>query len=141
MMDEADRQLADCHEHRDMLARFIAYYEGGEVIRPLGQDPAEATSKHLERLRADKAYLDQLIPKLEAIRGGVVDRYADADPNEGVMVTGVGPMTLRRAVRKRTDWREHHGLGLVSIFRGADKEPSAFDPGDLDKLAEMDGFR
>ena len=141
MMIDADRQLSDCFEHRDMLARFIMIYEGGEVIRPRGEDPAEATAKHLQRLRAEMAYLDDLIPRLEAMRGGAADRYADADPEENVMVTGVGPMTLRRAVRKRTDWREHHGLGLVSIFRGADKEPSAFDPGDLDRLAEMDGFR
>ncbi len=141
MMDEVDRQLSDCYEHRDMMVRFIAYYEAGGVIRPLGEDSSEATAQHLERLRAEKAYLDDLIPKLEAMKGGVTDRHADADPEEGVMVTGVGPMTLRRAVRKRTDWREHHGLSLVSVFRGADKEPSAFDLTDLDRLAEMERFR
>ncbi len=140
-MDEADRQLSDCYEHRDMMVRFIAYYEGGEVIRPLGEDPNQATAAHLQKLRAEKAYLDDLIPKLEAMRGGVANRYSDADPDEGVMVTGVGPMTLRRAVRKRTDWREHHGLSLMSVFRGADKEPSAFDLTDLDRLAEMEWFR
>ena len=70
-----------------------------------------------------------------------VDRYTDADPEEGVMVTGVGPMKLRRAVHKRTDWREHHGLSLVSIYRGADKEPGVFDVADLARLAEMERFR
>lgn len=140
-MNEADRQLSDCYEHRDMLARFIAYYEGGEVIRPLGVDPAQATTEHLQKLRAEKAYLDDLIPKLEAIRGGMTNRYSDADPDEGVMVTGVGPMTLRRAVRKHVDWRENHGLTLVSIYRGADKEPTVFDVADLGRLAVTDRFR
>ena len=69
------------------------------------------------------------------------DRYSDADPNEAVMVTGVGPMILHRAVRKRVDWREHHGLGLVNVFRGADKQPSVFDMVDLGRLAEMERFR
>ena len=71
----------------------------------------------------------------------VADRYADADPNEGVMVTGVGPMTLRRAVRKLADWREHHGLGLINTYRGADKWPGMFDETDLGRLAELERFR
>jgi Arc/MetJ-type ribon-helix-helix transcriptional regulator len=71
----------------------------------------------------------------------VSDRYADADPNEGVMVTGVGPMTLRRAVRKLPDWREHHGLGLINIYRGADKRPGIFDEADLGRLAGLERFR
>ena len=71
----------------------------------------------------------------------VVDRYTDADPEEGVMVTGVGPMTLRRAVRKLTDWREHHGLGLITVYRGADKKPVSFDAADLGRLAGMERFR
>ena len=69
------------------------------------------------------------------------DRYADADPDEGVMVTGVGPMTLRRAVRKLADWREHHGLGLINIYRGADKRPATFDEADLGRLADLERFR
>ena len=140
-MNEADRQLSDCYEHRDMLVRFIAYYEGGEVIRPLGEDPALATAEHLRKLKAEKAYLDDLVPKLEAMRGGMANLYADVDPDEGVMVTGVGPMTLRRAVRKHDDWRENHGLALLSIFRGAAKEPTVFDVVDLSRLAEMERFR
>ena len=68
------------------------------------------------------------------------DRYADADPNEAVMVTGVGPMILHRAVRKRVDWREHHELNLVSVFRGADKQPSVFDMVDLGRLPSWSGF-
>ena len=69
------------------------------------------------------------------------DRYADADPDEGVMVTGVGPMTLRRAVRKLPDWREHHGLGLINVYRGADKRPGMFDEADLGRLADWERFR
>ena len=69
------------------------------------------------------------------------DAYADADPEEGVTVTGVGPMTLRRAVRKYVDWREHHGLPLVVVYREAGKQPSMFDMGDLSRLAEMERFR
>ena len=73
--------------------------------------------------------------------GPAPDRYADADPNEGVMVTGVGPMTLRRAVRKLPDWREHHGLGLINVYRGANKRPGLFDEADLGRLAQMEQFR
>ena len=47
----------------------------------------------------------------------MTDRYADADPEETVTVEGVGHMTLRRAVHKYDDWREHHGLGLVLVYR------------------------
>ena len=71
----------------------------------------------------------------------MADRYADADPDEIVSVTGVGPMTLRRAVRKQDDWREHHGLALVVVYRDAGKEPSVFDAGDLSRLAEMERFK
>lgn len=71
----------------------------------------------------------------------MADRYADAEPDETVTVTGVGPMTLRRAVRKCDDWREHHGLSLVLVYRGAGKEPPTFDMGDLDRLSEMERFR
>ncbi len=69
------------------------------------------------------------------------DRYADADPEETVNVAGVGHMTLRRAVRKAEDWREHHGLGLVLVYRDVGKEPSFFDMADLTQLAEMDQFK
>ena len=71
----------------------------------------------------------------------MADPYADADPDEAVTVTGVGPMTLRRAVRKYEDWREHHGLGLVLVYREAGKEPSLFNMADLSRLAEMERFR
>ena len=71
----------------------------------------------------------------------MADRYADAEPDETVTVTGVGPMTLRRAVRKCDDWREHHGLPLVLVCREAGKEPSTFDTGDLNRLAELDRFK
>ncbi len=71
----------------------------------------------------------------------MANRYADADPEEAVTVTGVGAMTLRRAVHKRVDWREHHGLTLVLVYRGAGKDPTSFDAGDLDRLAELEQFR
>ena len=48
----------------------------------------------------------------------MTNTYDDADPEETVTVTGVGPLTLRRAVRKYDDWREQHGLGLVLVYRG-----------------------
>ena len=71
----------------------------------------------------------------------MAEPYADADADEPVTVTGVGPMTLRRAVRKHDDWREHHGLGLVLVYREAGKEPSLFNMADLSRLAEMERFR
>ena len=71
----------------------------------------------------------------------VAEPYADADPEESVTVTGVGPMTLRRAVRKYEDWREHHGLSLVLVYREAGKEPSMLDMADLSRLAEMERFK
>ena len=70
----------------------------------------------------------------------MTDRYADADPEETVMVEGVGHMTLRRAVHKCDDWREHHGLGLVLVYRDAGKEPPTFDMADLSRLAGMNRF-
>ena len=71
----------------------------------------------------------------------MTDTYQDADPEETVTVTGVGSMTLRRAVRKCDDWREHHGLGLVLVYREAGKEPSSFDMADLSRLAEIERFK
>ena len=71
----------------------------------------------------------------------MADPYADADPDEAVTVTGVGPMTLRRAVHKYEDWREHHGLGMVLVYRESGKEPSMFEMVDLSRLAEMERFR
>ena len=71
----------------------------------------------------------------------MTDRYADADPEETVTVEGVGYMTLRRAVRKYDDWREHHGLGVVLVYCDAGKEPSFFDMVDLSRLAEKERFK
>ncbi len=67
--------------------------------------------------------------------------YHDADPEEVVTVTGVGSMTLRRAVHKFDDWREHHGLGLVLVYRGWAKQPPTFDMADLSRLAELERFK
>lgn len=67
--------------------------------------------------------------------------YPDADPDEAVIVTGVGPTTLRRAVRKCGDWRDHHGLQLASVYRQPGKAPATFDMADLGRLAETDRFR
>ena len=71
----------------------------------------------------------------------MTDRYADADPEETVTVEGVGHMTLRRAVHKADDWREHHGLSLVHVYRGWAKQPPTFDMADLSRLAEMERFK
>lgn len=71
----------------------------------------------------------------------MTDTYQDADPEETVTVTGVGSMTLQRAVRKCVDWREHHGLGLLLVYREAGKEPSSFDMEDLSRLAEMERLK
>ena len=71
----------------------------------------------------------------------MTDPYQDADPEETVTVTGVGPMTLRRAVHKFDDWREHHGLSLVLVYRDAGKQPSVFDMADLSRLAEIERFK
>lgn len=71
----------------------------------------------------------------------MADTYADADPDEAVTVTDVGPMTLRRAVRKCEDWREHHGLRLAVVYREPGKVPATFDMGDLGRLGELERFR
>jgi hypothetical protein len=71
----------------------------------------------------------------------MADRYADADPDEAVTVTGVGPTTLGRAVRKHVSWREEHGLTLVIVYRAPGKVPATFDAADLDRLAELDRFK
>ena len=76
-----------------------------------------------------------------ALQTAVADRYADADPEEMVTVEGVGAVTLRRAVHKYGDWSEHHGLGLVLVYRNDGKEPPTFDMADLEKLAKLDRFR
>ena len=68
-------------------------------------------------------------------------RYADADPDETVTVTDVGSMTLRRAVHKYEDWREHHGMPLVTVYREPGKLPPTFDIADLGHLAETERFR
>lgn len=107
-------------------------------------DPQPSRSEAVRRALADHLRAKGYLPdeSTDAPQSAVAaDRYADADPNEAVMVTGVGPMILHRAVRKRVDWREHHGLNLVSVFRGADKQPSVFDMVDLGRLAELERFR
>ena len=71
----------------------------------------------------------------------MAETYVDAEPGESVTVTGVGAMTLGRAVHKCDDWREHHGLALVLVYRGAGKQPATFDMADLGRLAEMERFR
>jgi hypothetical protein len=71
----------------------------------------------------------------------MADRYVDADPDEAVTVTGVGPMTLGRAVRKHVAWRKEHGLSFVLVYRSAGKDPAMFDVADLGRLAELDRFR
>ena len=71
----------------------------------------------------------------------MTDRYADADPDETVTVTDIGSMTLRRAVHKCEDWREHHGLKLALIYREGEKKPPTFDMADLGRMAEMERFR
>ena len=71
----------------------------------------------------------------------MADTYADADPEEPVNVTGVGPMRLRRAVRKCEDWREHHGLKMALVYREEGKQPALFDMGDLGRLAELERFQ
>ncbi|WP_237483008.1 hypothetical protein [Lichenibacterium dinghuense] len=126
--------------HDPLLAALDAFAgdHEGEIGRP------EAVRRALtDHLRA-KGYLSSGSPEeipAASQSAAATDRYADADPNEAVIVTGVGPMILHRAVRKRVDWREHHGLGLVNVFRGADKQPSVFDMVDLGRLADMERFR
>lgn len=71
----------------------------------------------------------------------MAEPYADADPDETVTVTGVGPMALRRAVRKYLSWREDHGLEAVVVFRKAGKEPPEFDIADLSRLADLERFK
>lgn len=75
----------------------------------------------------------------------MADCYADANPEEFVTVVGVGPMTLRTAVKGYVAAREKAagtaGVLLTVVAQEAGKEPASFDPNDLDGLAEMEGFR
>lgn len=70
----------------------------------------------------------------------MAEAYFDAEPGEAVTVTGVGPMTLRRAVHKHDCWHNHQGLPLVVVYRSADKVPTTFDMADLDRMAGMVRF-
>lgn len=75
----------------------------------------------------------------------MTDRYANAEPEEFVNVVGVGPMTLRSAVRGYMAAREKaqgtRGVLLTMVAREAGKEPATFEPADMDELAELDRFR
>ena len=71
----------------------------------------------------------------------MTDRYADAEPEEFVVVVGLGPMTLRSAVRMWVEASKVPGMRLSMVAREAGKEPASFRPGDLDRLAEMERFR
>ena len=63
----------------------------------------------------------------------MTDRYADADPEETVSVTGVGHMTLRRAVHKADD------CVCVVIRASATAFPALLGSVDLGKVApELD---
>lgn len=136
-----DSEAVNTRMERPMLDALDAF--AADQDEPAPSRPEAVRRALADHLRA-KGYLptDTAEATPNALQEAVTpDRYADADPNEAVMVTGVGPMILYRAVRKRVDWREHHGLDLVSVFRGADKQPSVFDMGDLGRLAEMERFR
>ncbi|MCW6508697.1 hypothetical protein [Lichenifustis flavocetrariae] len=69
----------------------------------------------------------------------MTDTYEDAEPDETVFVSGVGNMSLRSAVRRYLEAREH-GL-LVSLFRDAGKMPSVFDAVDVERLSKLKRFR
>ena len=70
----------------------------------------------------------------------MTDRYADADPDEGVNL-GSQPMTLRTAVRRHREASRTPGARGSTAFRETGKYPAAFGPDDLDRLAEMERFR
>ncbi len=75
----------------------------------------------------------------------MADRFADADPEEFVTVVGVGPMTLRTAVKGYVAARENAlgtgGVLLTMVAREVGKDPATFEPADLDALAEVDRFK
>ena len=82
-------------------------------------------------------------------RGGVddepreavmTDRYADADPEEFVVVVGLGPMTLQTAVRMWAAASKVPGVLIAPVAREASKDPATFKADDLDRLAEMERF-
>ena len=69
------------------------------------------------------------------------DEYRDADPEEFVVVVGLGPMTLRTAVRMWVEASKVPGTRLTMVAREAGKEPASFEPSDLDRLADMERFQ
>lgn len=66
--------------------------------------------------------------------------YPDANPEEFVVVVGLGPMTLRTAVRMWVEASKVPGMRLPMVAREAGKSPASFGPGDLYTLAGMERF-
>ena len=89
---------------------------------------AQGHAGHRGRLRDDLR---------EAVMGG---RYADADPEEFVVVVGLGPMTLQTAVRMWAAASKVPGALIAPVAREAGKDPATFEADDLDRLAEMERF-
>lgn len=71
----------------------------------------------------------------------MADDYPDAHPEEFVVVVGLGPMTLRTAVRMWAEASKVPGVRLTMVAREGSKDPSSFEPADLDRLADMERFR
>ena len=69
----------------------------------------------------------------------VSETYDDAEPEETVYVSGVGNLSLRRAVRRYFDARKK-GLA-VNLFRGEGKTPAVYDAVDVERLAKLNKFR
>ena len=66
--------------------------------------------------------------------------FPDADPEEFVVVVGLGPMTLQTAVRMWAAASKVPGALIAPVAREAGKDPATFEADDLDRLAEMERF-
>ncbi len=67
-MNDFERFIFDLKEQRDMLIGQIAFWEKGAALRMIGETAEVTRSRSLARLREQKVELDDLIPKLEAMR-------------------------------------------------------------------------
>jgi hypothetical protein len=69
------------------------------------------------------------------------DRNANADPEEFIVVVGLGPITLHTAVRMWAAASRVPGAFIAPVAREAGKELATFEAAELNRLAEMERFR
>ena len=65
-MNTLDDLRADWIEIRKSLSRHIAYFEAGNKIHPIGQDPDKATEELLVRLRQHRSEVEHWLAQFQS---------------------------------------------------------------------------